>query len=78
MLLHFKVLSYLGFASVSSYNGYHSRHIGFQHTEIIEQIDRDLQRTHPDLKFFSGDSSSSKKKRVSVLLPTLALSVFFL
>ncbi|XP_062078063.1 TBC domain-containing protein C1952.17c-like [Humulus lupulus] len=35
----------------------------FEHTEITEQIDRDLQRTHPDLKFFSGESPSSKKKR---------------
>ncbi|PQQ14146.1 TBC1 domain family member 13 isoform X1 [Prunus yedoensis var. nudiflora] len=29
-------------------------HQYFQHTEIAEQIDRDLQRTHPDLKFFWG------------------------
>ncbi|GAV66166.1 RabGAP-TBC domain-containing protein [Cephalotus follicularis] len=28
----------------------------FQDTEIIEQIDRDVKRTHPDLHFFSGDS----------------------
>ncbi|KAF5749609.1 Ypt/Rab-GAP domain of gyp1p superfamily protein isoform 1 [Tripterygium wilfordii] len=33
------------------------------YTEIVEQIDRDLQRTHPDIKFFSGDSSFSKKNR---------------
>ncbi|KAL5547850.1 hypothetical protein UlMin_003081 [Ulmus minor] len=38
-------------------------HQYFQHTEIAEQIDRDLQRTHPDLKFFSGETSSSKKNR---------------
>ncbi|EXB39154.1 TBC1 domain family member 13 [Morus notabilis] len=37
-----------------------------QHTEITEQIDRDLQRTHPDMKFFLGDSSSSKKNRVAM------------
>ncbi|CAJ1944544.1 unnamed protein product [Sphenostylis stenocarpa] len=35
----------------------------FQHTEIVEQIDRDLQRTHPDLPFFSGESSFSCKNR---------------
>ncbi|XP_010274015.1 PREDICTED: TBC1 domain family member 13 isoform X3 [Nelumbo nucifera] len=29
----------------------------FQDTEIIEQIDRDVRRTHPDMHFFSGDSS---------------------
>ncbi|KAK7264925.1 hypothetical protein RJT34_32538 [Clitoria ternatea] len=35
----------------------------FQHTEIVEQIDRDLQRTHPDMPFFSGQSSFSRKNR---------------
>ncbi|XP_020224953.1 TBC domain-containing protein C1952.17c isoform X3 [Cajanus cajan] len=35
----------------------------FQYTEIVEQIDRDLQRTHPDLPFFSGESSLSRKNR---------------
>ncbi|KAF3453703.1 hypothetical protein FNV43_RR04144 [Rhamnella rubrinervis] len=38
-------------------------HQYFQHTEIAEQIDRDLQRTHPDLKFFSVDSSFGRKNR---------------
>ncbi|KAK4764833.1 hypothetical protein SAY86_025923 [Trapa natans] len=38
----------------------------FQYTEIVEQIDRDLQRTHPDLKFFSGDTQSSRKHRESM------------
>ncbi|XWS13410.1 hypothetical protein CRYUN_Cryun36dG0034900 [Craigia yunnanensis] len=28
----------------------------FQDSEIIEQIDRDVKRTHPDMHFFSGDS----------------------
>ncbi|XP_024985859.1 TBC1 domain family member 13 isoform X1 [Cynara cardunculus var. scolymus] len=32
----------------------------FQDTEIIEQIDRDVKRTHPDVHFFSGDSASAK------------------
>ncbi|XP_031252647.1 TBC domain-containing protein C1952.17c-like isoform X1 [Pistacia vera] len=35
----------------------------FEHTEISEQIDRDLQRTHPDMKFFSGETSFSRKTR---------------
>ncbi|GMH20547.1 hypothetical protein Nepgr_022388 [Nepenthes gracilis] len=35
----------------------------FEYTEIAEQIDRDLQRTHPEMKFFSGESSLSKKNR---------------
>ncbi|KAF9606179.1 hypothetical protein IFM89_023634 [Coptis chinensis] len=35
----------------------------FQDTEIIEQIDRDVKRTHPDLHFFSGDSSFAKSNQ---------------
>ncbi|KAL5702804.1 hypothetical protein ACHQM5_027972 [Ranunculus cassubicifolius] len=35
----------------------------FQDTEIIEQIDRDVMRTHPDMHFFSGDSSSAKSNQ---------------
>ncbi|XP_024034372.1 TBC1 domain family member 13 isoform X2 [Citrus clementina] len=38
-------------------------HQYFQHIEIAEQIDRDLQRTHPDMKFFSGDAAFSRKNR---------------
>ncbi|PSR84508.1 TBC1 domain family member protein [Actinidia chinensis var. chinensis] len=38
-------------------------HQFFQFKEIGEQIDRDLQRTHPDMKFFSGESSPSRKNR---------------
>ncbi|KAL8162903.1 hypothetical protein V2J09_014392 [Rumex salicifolius] len=32
----------------------------FQDTDIIEQIDRDVKRTHPDIHFFCGDSSFAK------------------
>ncbi|XP_071713410.1 uncharacterized protein [Rutidosis leptorrhynchoides] len=32
----------------------------FQDTEIIDQIDRDVKRTHPDIEFFSGDSATAK------------------
>ncbi|XP_010913050.1 uncharacterized protein [Elaeis guineensis] len=35
----------------------------FQDTEIIEQIDRDVKRTHPDMQFFSGDSSFAKSNQ---------------
>ncbi|KAJ7980534.1 TBC1 domain family member protein [Quillaja saponaria] len=35
----------------------------FQDTEIIEQIDRDVKRTHPDMQFFSGDSQFAKSNR---------------
>uniref|UniRef100_A0A2P2KDF2 Uncharacterized protein MANES_14G132800 n=1 Tax=Rhizophora mucronata TaxID=61149 RepID=A0A2P2KDF2_RHIMU len=43
-------------------------HQFFQHTEDIEQIDRDLLRTHPEMKFFSGDSSLSKNNRVCFVI----------
>ncbi|GKA43123.1 importin beta-like SAD2 [Tanacetum coccineum] len=36
-------------------------------TKIIEQIDRDVKRTHPDMHFFSGDSASAKAKQGAIL-----------
>ncbi|KAI3723431.1 hypothetical protein L2E82_34999 [Cichorium intybus] len=38
----------------------------FQDSEIIEQIDRDVKRTHPDIQFFSGDSAYSKANQESL------------
>ncbi|KAL7251183.1 hypothetical protein ACSBR1_013085 [Camellia fascicularis] len=35
----------------------------FQDTEIIEQIDRDVKRTHPDMNFFSGDTQFAKSNQ---------------
>ncbi|XVF37981.1 hypothetical protein REPUB_Repub20aG0058200 [Reevesia pubescens] len=35
----------------------------FQESEIIEQIDRDVKRTHPDMHFFSGDSQLAKSNQ---------------
>ncbi|CAN1146867.1 TBC1 domain family member 13 [Linum perenne] len=35
----------------------------FQDSETIEQIDRDVKRTHPGLDFFSGDSSFAKSNQ---------------
>lgn len=32
----------------------------FQDTEIMEQIERDVKRTHPDFNFFSGDTPFAK------------------
>ncbi|CAM8985811.1 unnamed protein product [Rhodiola kirilowii] len=32
----------------------------FQDSEIIEQIERDVKRTHPDIEFFSGDTALAK------------------
>lgn len=33
----------------------------------MEQIDRDVMRTHPDIHFFSGDSTFAKSNQVSVV-----------
>ncbi|KAL3532330.1 hypothetical protein ACH5RR_005851 [Cinchona calisaya] len=41
-------------------------HQYFEFAEISEQIDRDLQRTHPSIKFFSGDSIISRKNKESM------------
>ncbi|XP_078435184.1 ypt/Rab-GAP domain of gyp1p superfamily protein isoform X2 [Wolffia australiana] len=38
----------------------------FQDSEIIEQIDRDVRRTHPDMNFFCGDSSFAKSNQESL------------
>ncbi|KAI3424612.1 Rab-GAP TBC domain-containing protein [Psidium guajava] len=35
----------------------------FQDAEILEQIDRDVKRTHPDMDFFSGDSAYAKSNQ---------------
>ncbi|KAG2409612.1 uncharacterized protein HKW66_Vig0002770 [Vigna angularis] len=35
----------------------------FQDTEIINQIDRDVKRTHPDMHFFCGDSQFAKSNQ---------------
>ncbi|GMI78697.1 hypothetical protein like AT4G13730 [Hibiscus trionum] len=35
----------------------------FQDSEIVEQIDRDVKRTHPDMDFFSGDSHLAKSNQ---------------
>ncbi|GKD60878.1 TBC1 domain family member 13-like protein, partial [Tanacetum coccineum] len=37
-------------------------------TKIIEQIDCDVKRTHPDMHFFSGDSASAKAKQEALQL----------
>ncbi|CAD5193265.1 unnamed protein product [Musa acuminata subsp. malaccensis] len=35
----------------------------FQEAEILEQIDRDVKRTHPDMDFFCGGSSLAKSNQ---------------
>ncbi|KAG2565592.1 hypothetical protein PVAP13_7NG329000 [Panicum virgatum] len=38
----------------------------FQESEIIEQIDRDVKRTHPEMQFFNGDTSDSLSNQESL------------
>ncbi|KAF8755780.1 hypothetical protein HU200_011249 [Digitaria exilis] len=38
----------------------------FEYSEIVEQIDRDVKRTHPDMHFFCGDSSFAKSNQESL------------
>jgi len=38
----------------------------FEYSEIMEQIDRDVKRTHPDMQFFCGDSSFAKSNQESL------------
>lgn len=38
----------------------------FQESEIVEQIDRDVKRTHPEMEFFNGDSSDSLSNQESL------------
>ncbi|KAK9671491.1 hypothetical protein RND81_12G033400 [Saponaria officinalis] len=38
----------------------------FQDAEIIEQIDRDVKRTHPDMQFFCGDNALAKSNQESL------------
>ncbi|EPS69078.1 hypothetical protein M569_05686, partial [Genlisea aurea] len=61
-----------GFLSRSSINhGEHPLSLGqssvwnqfFKDSEIIEQIDRDVMRTHPDIYFFSGNSPLAKSNQ---------------
>lgn len=41
------------------------RIFNFQESEIVEQIDRDVKRTHPEMPFFSSDTSLAKSNQVS-------------
>ena len=34
-----------------------------QDNETLEQIDRDVKRTHPDMHFFSGDDATAVRHR---------------
>lgn len=43
-----------------------------QDAEMMEQIDRDVMRTHPDMHFFSGSDGAAVTHR-EVTCPSLSL-----
>uniref|UniRef100_A0A3Q7JMB0 Uncharacterized protein n=1 Tax=Solanum lycopersicum TaxID=4081 RepID=A0A3Q7JMB0_SOLLC len=45
-------------------------------TEIIEQIDRDVKRTHPDLHFFSGNTPFAKSNQCVTVMCFLGIGAF--
>ncbi|KAK4766673.1 hypothetical protein SAY87_008315 [Trapa incisa] len=50
-------------------------HQFFQDAVIIEQIDRDVHRTHPDINFFSGDSQYAKSNQETLLRVCCAMLI---
>ncbi|KAE8688159.1 Ypt/Rab-GAP domain of gyp1p superfamily protein isoform 2 [Hibiscus syriacus] len=50
-------------------------HSNEQNKADSEQIDRDLQRTHPEMKFFSGESSFSRRHRCNAEADSFACFV---
>ena len=38
-------------------------HVASQDAEMLEQIERDVMRTHPDMHFFSGDDPVAVRHR---------------
>jgi len=47
----------------------------FQESEILEQIDRDVKRTHPDLPFFSAKSNQESLRRILIIFSKLNPSI---
>ena len=37
-----------------------------QDTELAEQINRDVKRTHPDMQFFCGDNDYARENQVCI------------
>ncbi|CAL4988255.1 unnamed protein product [Urochloa decumbens] len=47
----------------------------FQESEILEQIDRDVKRTHPDISFFSAKSNQESLRRILIIFSKLNPSI---
>ncbi|RCV28658.1 hypothetical protein SETIT_5G421000v2 [Setaria italica] len=50
----------------SQYAAFQDEFLSNPYSEIMEQIDRDVKRTHPDMHFFCGDSSFAKSNQESL------------
>lgn len=61
----------LSFGKSSLWNKY------FQESEILEQIDRDVKRTHPDMPFFSAKSNQESLRRILIVFSRLNPSVLY-
>ncbi|KAL6630500.1 hypothetical protein ACP70R_028573 [Stipagrostis hirtigluma subsp. patula] len=47
----------------------------FQESEILEQIDRDVKRTHPDMPFFTVKSNQESLRRILIIFSKLNPSI---
>ncbi|KAL6875751.1 hypothetical protein ACP4OV_013264 [Aristida adscensionis] len=47
----------------------------FQESEILEQIERDVKRTHPDIPFFSVKSNQESLRRILIIFSKLNPSI---
>lgn len=65
--VHLSQLPLLAFATAADAAAAVCLHVNclasHQDNEIMEQIDRDVMRTHPDMHFFSGDSADAEQHR---------------
>lgn len=59
----------LSFGKSSLWNRY------FQESEILEQIDRDVKRTHPEIPFFSAKSNQESLRRILIIFSKLNPSI---
>ncbi|CAN6371883.1 unnamed protein product [Urochloa humidicola] len=50
----------------------------FQESEILEQIDRDVKRTHPDISFFSAKSNQESLRRILIIFSKLNPSIRYM
>ncbi len=60
------------------YHHYYSATTLTQDAEVLEQIDRDVMRTHPDMHFFSGDDPAATLHReVKFVVYTCCIHVVY-